>query len=299
MSDQNNRLKRRERLQGVRDAMNQAMGVEMGKLPPQATDLEEAVLGAMMLEQNAVNTVIDILKPESFYKDANARIFDAIRSLFEKGEPIDILTVTQMLRKQGQLEVIGGPLYIAQLTNRVASTANIETHARIVAQKFIQRELIRISNDIIKDSYDETTDVFDLLDKAENNLFQVAEGNIRKNYDKMSALIKKAMAELKFGILSFTQRADMPKLSRVADDNATLGAVEQLRVDGLVQDLGRLDQVGEPRAEHAHITFLLRRAVRAILPIGREVAAPCRDLLAVFLFELLHHRTRVGDDQAG
>jgi len=196
MNEQDNRQKRRERLQGVRDAMNQAMGVEMGKLPPQALDLEEAVLGAMMLEQSAVNAVIDILKPHSFYKDANSRIFDAIRTLFEKGEPIDILTVTQMLRKMGQLEVIGGPLYISQLTNRVASTANIETHARIIAQKFIQRELIRISNDIIKDSYDETSDVFDLLDRAENNLFQVAEGNIRKNYDKMSSLIKTALDQI-------------------------------------------------------------------------------------------------------
>ena len=183
-------------MQGVRDAMNQAMGIEMGKLPPQAADLEEAVLGAMMLEQNAVNTVIDILKPSSFYKDANARIYEAIIQLFQKGEPIDILTVTQMLRKMGQLEVIGGPLYIAQLTNRVASTANVETHARIIAQKFIQRELIRISNEIIRDSYDETSDVFDLLDKAENNLFQVAEGNIRKNYDKMSSLIKEALDQI-------------------------------------------------------------------------------------------------------
>jgi len=195
-NEQDNRQKRRERLQGVRDAMNQSMGVEMGKLPPQATDLEEAVLGAMMLEQNAVNTVIDILKPPSFYKEANSRIYEAIIQLFQKGEPVDILTVTQTLRKMGQLEVIGGPLYIAQLTNRVASTANVETHARIIAQKFIQRELIRISNEIIRDSYDETSDVFDLLDKAENNLYQVAEGNIRKNYDSMSSLIKTALDQI-------------------------------------------------------------------------------------------------------
>jgi replicative DNA helicase len=195
-NEQDNRQKRRDRLQGVRDAMNQSMGVEMGKLPPQATDLEEAVLGAMMLEQNAVNTVIDILKPPSFYKEANSRIYEAIIQLFQKGEPVDILTVTQTLRKMGQLEVIGGPLYIAQLTNRVASTANVETHARIIAQKFIQRELIRISNEIIRDSYDETSDVFDLLDKAENNLYQVAEGNIRKNYDSMSSLIKTALDQI-------------------------------------------------------------------------------------------------------
>ena len=195
-NDQDNRSKRRERIQSVRDTMSNAMGVEMGKLPPQAVDLEEAVLGAMMLEQAAVNTVIDILKPSSFYKESHGKIYQAILTLFQKGEPIDILTVTHALRKQGDLEIIGGPLYISQLTNRVASTANIETHGRIIAQKFIQRELIRISNEIIKDSYDETTDVFDLLDKAESNLFQVAEGNIRKNYDQMSVLIKTALDQI-------------------------------------------------------------------------------------------------------
>lgn len=196
MNDQDNRYKRRERIQNIREAMNATMGLEMGKLPPQAVDLEEAVIGAMMLEQNAVNTVIDILKPSSFYKEAHARIYAVIIALFQKGEPIDILTVTQGLRKSGELELIGGPLYISQLTNRVASTANIETHARIVAQKFIQRELIRISNEVIKDAYEESTDVFDLLDKAESNLFQVAEGNIRKNYDKMSVLIKTALDQI-------------------------------------------------------------------------------------------------------
>ncbi len=196
MNQQDNRFKRKERVQNIREAMNHTMGLEMGKLPPQAVDLEEAVLGAMMLEQNAVNTVIDILKPSSFYKEAHARIYDVIITLFQKGEPIDILTVTQGLRKTSELELIGGPLYISQLTNRIASTANIETHARIVSQKFIQRELIRISSEIIKDAYEESTDVFDLLDKAESNLFQVAEGNIRKNYDKMSVLIKTALDQI-------------------------------------------------------------------------------------------------------
>jgi len=196
MNTQDNRQKRRDRVQGIRDTMNQVMGVEMGKLPPQATDLEEAVLGALMLDTHALNAVIDILKPESFYKEAHARIFAGIASLFQKGQPVDILTVTHELRKIGDLEIVGGPLYISQLTNRVASSANVETHARIIAQKYIQRELIRISSDIIKDAYEETTDVFDLLDKAENNLFQVAEGNIRKNYDKMSSLIKSAMDQI-------------------------------------------------------------------------------------------------------
>lgn len=171
-------------------------GLELGKIPPQALDLEEAVLGAMMLESNAVNQAIDILKADSFYKEAHQKIFDAISSLFEHAEPIDILTVTEALKKQGNLEFVGGPFYISQLTNRVASTANVEHHARIISQKFIQRELIRISNEIIHDAYQETNDVFDLLDKAENNLFQVAEGNIRKNYDKMSSVMREAIENI-------------------------------------------------------------------------------------------------------
>ncbi|MFK7757284.1 MAG: replicative DNA helicase [Flavobacteriales bacterium] len=167
--------------------------LDVGKIPPQAVELETAVLGAMMLEKEAVNAVIEILKPDSFYKDVHQKIYFAIQDLFARSEPIDILTVTQTLKKQGDLEFVGGAYYISQLTDRVASTANVETHARIIAQKFIQRELIRISNEIIKDAFEESTDVFDLLDKAEDSLFQVAEGNIKKSYSKMSGVVKEAL----------------------------------------------------------------------------------------------------------
>ena len=170
--------------------------MDIGKLPPQAVELEEAVLGALMLERDALTNVIDILKPQSFYKDANSRIFSAIEQLFTRSEPVDILTVTQELKKTGELEIVGGAYYITQLTNRVASAANAEFHARIVAQKFIQRELIRISTDTIRDSYEESSDVFDLLDKAEKNLFSIVEGNIKKNYDKMSTLIRLAIEQI-------------------------------------------------------------------------------------------------------
>src|ERR1700741_2485686 len=109
----------------------------MGKLPPQAIDLEEAVLGALMLEKDALSSVIDILKPEVFYKDNHQKIFAAIRQLFEKTSPVDILTVTAQLRQQGELEMIGGAYYITELTNRVASAANIEYHSRIIIKKFL------------------------------------------------------------------------------------------------------------------------------------------------------------------
>lgn len=170
--------------------------MDIGKMPPQAVELEEAVLGALMLENDALTNVIDILKPQSFYKDSNSRIFHAIEQLFTRSEPVDILTVTQELKKTGELDLVGGAYYITQLTNRVASAANAEFHARIVAQKFIQRELIRISTKTINDAYEDGSDVFDLLDNAEKNLFSIVEGNIKKNYDKMSTLIRKAIDQI-------------------------------------------------------------------------------------------------------
>jgi replicative DNA helicase len=171
-------------------------GLEQGKVPPHATDLEEAVLGALMLENDALNDVVEILKPESFYRIEHQKIFEAITQLFSKSEPIDILTVTSWLKKDGSLDLVGGAYYVSQLTDRVASSANAEFHARIIAQKFIQRELIRVSGETYHEAFEETTDVLDLLDKAETNLFAVAEGNLRKSYDSMSVLVKKALEEV-------------------------------------------------------------------------------------------------------
>ena len=167
-----------------------------GRLPPQATDLEEVVLGALMLEKDAVNEVIDILTPEAFYLDKHQKIFDVIKSLFGKSEPIDILTVTNELKQRGDLEMVGGAYYISKLTNRVVSAANIEYHARIILQKHIQRQLILISSEMIHEAFEDTTDVFDLLDKAENNLFQINENNLRRSYDSMQALVSRAITEI-------------------------------------------------------------------------------------------------------
>ncbi|MCH7536177.1 MAG: replicative DNA helicase, partial [Bacteroidetes bacterium] len=172
------------------------IALEHGKMPPQAIELEEAVLGALMLERDALTTVIDILHPTSFYKEHNKKIFKAIQILFENSEPIDILTVTNQLKKDGDLEIVGGPYYITQLTNRVASASNIEFHARIILQKFIQRELIKISSETIQKSYEDTTDVFELLDYVEKELFAIAEGNIRKNFDEIKVVLNKAIANI-------------------------------------------------------------------------------------------------------
>lgn len=165
----------------------------LGKLPPQALDLEEAVLGALMLEKDALSAVIDILKPNVFYKDAHQKIFEAIQTLFTQSSPVDILTVSAQLRQQGDLEMVGGAYYITELTNRVASAANIEFHARIISQKFIQRELIRISTDIINQSYEDTSDVFELLDYAEKNLFDIAQNNLRRDSRKMDDIVKESL----------------------------------------------------------------------------------------------------------
>lgn len=168
----------------------------LGKLPPQALDLEEAVLGALMVEKDALSTVIDILKADTFYKDAHQKIFEAIFNLFQKSSPIDLLTVTAELRKMGALEMVGGAYYITQLTDRVVSAANIEYHARIISQKYIQRELIKISTEIINNAYEDTADIFDLLDTAEKSLFDIAQNNLRRDTRKMDDIMREAVNNL-------------------------------------------------------------------------------------------------------
>lgn len=172
------------------------VGIDLGKLPPQAPELEEAVLGAVMLEKDAILEIIDILKPESFYKEEHQKIFQAIIDLTSANKVIDLLTVTEELRKKKQLEEIGGPVYIAQLTSRVASAAHVEFHARIVAQKHIQRELIRVSSEIQSRAFDESTDVDDLLDFSEAELFNIAQGNIKKESQKVNVLIREAILQI-------------------------------------------------------------------------------------------------------
>lgn len=168
----------------------------MGKLPPQAIDMEEAVLGALMIEKDALSAVADILKPDSFYKEAHQRIYSAIITLFVDSEPIDLLTVTSKLRSTGELEIIGGAAYITELTSKINSAANIEYHARIISQAAIKRELIAISSEIQKEAFEDTTDVFKLLDRTEQALFQISESNIKKNYADMGALMRIALDEL-------------------------------------------------------------------------------------------------------
>jgi replicative DNA helicase len=168
-----------------------------GKVPPQANDLEEAVLGAVMLEKEKLAEVLEIIQaPECFYVDAHQKIYAAIRRLFDKGMPVDLLTVTEELRKSNELEIVGGAYFLTRLTMSVLSSAHVESHARIVMEKFIQRELIRISGGIISDAYEDSTDVFDLLDKAESGLYEITDKHLRKNFKSLSSVLGETVKEI-------------------------------------------------------------------------------------------------------
>ncbi|MCH8554440.1 MAG: replicative DNA helicase [Schleiferiaceae bacterium] len=172
------------------------INLDQGRIPPQAVDLEEAVLGALLIDNAAINHIVDILEPESFYKDKHRFIYEAIKELFNKPEPIDILSVSEQLKRNGKWEEAGGDYYLVQLSQRVSSSAHAEYHSRIIIQKHIQRELIRVSSEIIKDSYDETKDVFDLLDESEQKLFAIADGNLKKKYESAQDLITQAIKRI-------------------------------------------------------------------------------------------------------
>ena len=166
--------------------------MDMSKLQPQARDLEEAVLGALMIDKQAPEKVMGYLKKDAFYVDAHQYIFEAVQKLFEEGDPIDILTVTEKLRKSGNLDLVGGAYYITQLSNRVSSAANVEYHAHIVIQKHIQRQLITVSGEIGKQAFEETSDAFELLDESEKKLFEIKNESMTKNYAEVRDLINKA-----------------------------------------------------------------------------------------------------------
>lgn len=169
---------------------------ESGKIPPQALEMEEAVLGALMIEKDALTAVVDILQANSFYREVHQTIYKAIITLFGKSEPIDLLTVTQQLRSTAELEFVGGAQFLARLTSRVNSAANIEYHARIIAQTSIKRDLIQAASIVLRDAFEDTEDVFDLLDKTEQTFFEISERNIRKNYQDAASIMKSTLDEL-------------------------------------------------------------------------------------------------------
>lgn len=177
-------------------------------LPPQSVELEEAVLGAVMLETDALLSVCDILQPDHFYKEAHTTLYAAIIELKNNREPVDLLTVTNKLKSQKKLDLIGGAYYITSLTNRVASGANAEYHARIILQHYIRRELIRNATAICKMAYDPQEDVFDTLDKSSARMQTIYDLLTRKGIDTMPKLTEKAVD-------GYQKRKEAKRFSRI------------------------------------------------------------------------------------
>lgn len=167
-----------------------------GKLPPQNLEAEEAVLGGILVEKGSLSVVAGILNPNSFYKESNRLIFQAILDLDAQVSSIDILTVTNHLRKQSKLDFVGGPYYLVELTQRVSSAANLEYHARIVSENYIKREIIKVSSELTRDGFDYTTDVFEFLDRAQATLFKLAMENIKKPASTISDILRISIANL-------------------------------------------------------------------------------------------------------
>ena len=170
---------------------------EYGHLQPQAPELEKAVLGALMIEKDAYSLVSEILKPESFYEHRHQLIYAAITDLAIQQRPIDLLTVTEHLRFMGNLDEVGGPFYITQLSGMMASSAHIEYHARIIAQKYLARELITFTSNIQKKAFDETEDVDDIMQEAEGRLFEISQQNMKKDYTQINPVIQEAYEMLR------------------------------------------------------------------------------------------------------
>ena len=164
-----------------------------GKIPPQAIEVEEAVLGALMLDAYAIHKVTGIIKAESFYRDSHQKIFDTIKSLSDSNKPIDLITVTKALRNNNELDAIGGPVFITQLTSRVASAAHIEHHALIIQQLYIQRELIKIGSETITEAYDENAEIEDLINSAKRKISALEDCTLGINNGKSQSEVFQEM----------------------------------------------------------------------------------------------------------
>ncbi len=169
---------------------------DLGRQQPQATDFEEAVLGACLVEQEAFQRVADILRPESFYDTKHRTIFEAIRSLALENQPVDILTVTEHLKRTGELEEVGGPFYIAELSQRVMSSAHIEYHAKIIAQKALARDIITYSSRLLEQAFDSGQDTDELMQQAEGQLFELSKNNIKKDFTQIDPVLNEAYKKI-------------------------------------------------------------------------------------------------------
>ena len=194
----------------------------VGTVPPQAVELEEAVLGALMLERDSIIAVQEYVTPDSFYTEEHRLIYKAIESLSAELKPIDLYTVTECLKVRGELKKVGGAAYLAQLTQKVGSAANVEFHAKIIAQKYVQRELIRSATEIQRRSYDEDQDVTDLIGYAESEIFKVAEGHVKRSVQSAKDVLSKAMMQIEEASKNTSAFNGVPS-GFMAVDRVTLG----------------------------------------------------------------------------
>lgn len=168
----------------------------MGRIPPQAVDVEQAVLGAMLIEREAIPQTIEVLPPDAFYTAKHQHIYEAILSLFERGNPVDLITLTEELKRRGQLEAVGGAYYVTELTTRVDTAANVEYHARIIAEKSLLRKLIETMTDLIGKSYDPSADAFEMLDRAEGDIFKISDTQLRRSSTTLNQAVKETLEKL-------------------------------------------------------------------------------------------------------
>lgn len=164
-----------------------------GRVPPQAVDVEMAVLGAMLIEKEAIAKALEVLDETAFYKPAHQQIFAAMIALFDRSEPVDLITLMEELRRRGQLEKIGGEVYLTELTTKITSSANIEFHAHIVLEKALMRQLISSSSEVINRAFHETEDALNLLDEAEQRIFQISEQRMKKSFVSMNTAVHSTM----------------------------------------------------------------------------------------------------------
>ncbi|HET6566382.1 MAG TPA: replicative DNA helicase [Rhodothermales bacterium] len=167
-----------------------------GRIPPQATGVEQSVLGAMLIEREAIPRAIEILREDSFYNAKHQKVFGAMLSLFERGNPVDLITLTEELKRRGELDDVGGAYYLTELTTKVASAANVEYHARIIAEKSLLRKMIETMTGLIGRAYDASADAFEMLDEAEGEVFKISESSLRKPASTMNEILKETLARL-------------------------------------------------------------------------------------------------------
>ena len=172
------------------------LGLEMGNKPPQALDVEEAVLGALLIEPNCIDEAMDELVPSCFYGEKHKMVFEAMRALRAESVALDLLSVSQKLKSQGNLEAVGGTMFLAQLSQKIGAAAHIEYYIRILKQKFIQRELITASYEILKTSYDEAVNVDDLIDTAQTKIFAAIQNNVKRDVEEIGKVINDALADI-------------------------------------------------------------------------------------------------------